>query len=157
MFRLASVAFCALVFLSGGTLRAQDEVPPDQQPPSPQQIARRCVAAVNQATERCIKANASVVHRCLPRLRELLAAGEREEAIKLARRCVTRIREQTEACNRHIRELCEKCIRVLIRLESPTLARRVRRHCAGSLEAVNRSAERATNAITQLFDSTGTV
>ena len=154
MFRYSTliVGTVAILLAWSGQLHAQtQDERPEREPPTPLELAQRCAKKVNAARSRCIEANAKVVRRCVPQIKELLEAGRDDAAAQLARRCVTTIREQTTACHRNITELCKECVQKLLRLEEEQLAKRLRNHCDKTLTAVQKSGRRASNAITQLF------
>ncbi len=146
--RLGILAFTAIIVLAGqqfATAQSTDG-------PDPEQIARRCVASVDQIAERCVSANVDTAHECIRRIHELLEAGNTERARAVAHRCLNVIEARSDACVDEIHERCRHCIEILLRLDSPGLARRVREACLDAVERVRHSQRRTSNAIRGQFD-----
>jgi hypothetical protein len=141
---LIAMLACFIASFGAGRVVAQD--------PDPERIYAECLRELRSLTERCVNANHAVARECIPRIRELLAAGHEEEAHRLAARCIGQINEQTEHCVRAINALCERCVHALRELEAFELAERFAHHCQAAVRIVQESRARAVQAIRSLFD-----
>lgn len=120
-----------------------------------ERIFRKCSHELRHIVARCQAAHVSTVEHCVPRIRELLAAGHREEARALARRCIERIEATAENCISHTREICERCIRALRHLEANELARRMANRCEAAIKEIRSDCRRAARAIHRAFETDG--
>jgi hypothetical protein len=62
------------------------------------------------------------------------------------------IKDRTDDCVEAIHHRCRHCIRLLLRLQAPELARRLRRTCGHVVDHVRNSQRRSFNAIKSQFD-----
>ena len=135
------LTLCAMtafvVFAQNNTAQAQ----------SPEDIAARCVAEVNQSIERCRRATAKEVSECVPLIKRLVEAGRVEEAHQVARRCVTSAENRTERCVDHVKSVCRRCVTLLVGLGAPQLARRVAFTCEAAVETLRQFLQREKHAI----------
>ena len=150
--RFGILALATLIMLSSQPFASAQttDVPPDRL--DPERVARRCINSINELAERCVAANVETAHKCIRRINELLEEGDRHEARHVAHRCIHVINDRSDACVDEIHRRCRHCIELLLRLQSPELARRVHNACENAVERVRHSQRRTTNAIKSLFD-----
>lgn len=124
---------------------------------NPERLAHHCVKKINKQADRSIAEIAHTTHRCLHRIRYLLAHGQVEEALRTAHRCAERIARIRKACVGSIAETCERCIHILREQGANELAERVALACRSTIERVNNAAERAIKAIRKAVSDGGSV
>ncbi len=120
---------------------------------SAEEIAKRCVVTANRLADRCVASNAATTQRALAAIRKLLEEGKEDAAIRTARRAAGIITSQSDLCVRQIRQMCDRCIEVLLRLDHPELARRVHAACGDAVERVRHSQRRALSALRNALPS----
>jgi hypothetical protein len=114
---------------------------------SPEDLAARCVEAVDGVVDRCTNAAADETQECVRKIRRLLAAGRVEAAHRVARACVASATERTENCARRVNRICDACIDLLLELGEPELARRVNNACEEAISQLRSLLQREKNAI----------
>lgn len=122
---------------------------------SPEELARRCAAAVNATVERCTKASAKDTRECVQKIRRLLQAGNREGARRVAAACIEKAENRAEACGKHVRRICNACIKRLRELNQPQLARRVATVCSDALEKLRSNLAREKRIIRAALNGNG--
>ena len=113
----------------------------------PERIAAKCVQRAKAVAAHCDVVNQRVVDACVAKIDELLAQGLVEQAEARAKRGIHRVNRVSIMCARVIRRNCQACVRVLIILDRPDLARRVKAACEKEVEAVRQSRVDAVAAI----------
>jgi len=126
--------------------------PDGQDTPAPEQVAKRCVDSITRLADRCVEANKDTTRECVLKIRELLGQGEREEARHVARHCMKVIKDRTDDCADAIHRRCRHCIRLLLRLHAPELARRLHTTCGHVIDHVRNSQRRSFQTIKSQFD-----
>lgn len=119
--------------------------------PAPEDVATRCVTAVNQVVDRCQSAAADETKECLQTIRRLLSEGREEAARRVAADCIASATERTENGARYIKRICNACIDALIDLGAPQLARRVNQACDDAISSLRTTLQREKNAIRSAF------
>lgn len=145
--RPALFSLLGLMLLAAPTFA---QLPPDPEPP--EHVFERCVREVRHAVHRCTTANEETTKECLRKIRVLLENGEEERARAVARDCIEVIENRTQRCVRYVRAECQQCIEVLLEMEAPELARKLRSICEHAVEKLHANARRAINAIRSAFD-----
>ncbi|WP_339727002.1 hypothetical protein [uncultured Gimesia sp.] len=138
------LAFCATLGLLMVTSTASAQT-------SPEDLAARCVGAVNGTVERCQNAAADETQECLQKIRRLLADGRERAAHRVAAECVESATERTEKCAQRVNRICDACIDQLVNLGEPQLARRVNMVCKDAISKLRSTLQREKNAIRSAF------
>lgn len=120
---------------------------------SPEDVAARCVGAVNATVERCTNATASETQECVMKIRRLLAAGRERAAHRVARACVESLTNQAGNCSAHIKRICDHCVEFLLNVGEPELARRVDGACDDAVEKLRSNLQRAKGVIRSALGS----
>ena len=149
--RLGFLAMVTFAMLAGQQL-ANAQRPNSTDRPDPEKVAKRCVDSINHLADRCVEATKDTTHQCIRKIRELLKQGEVEEARHVARHCMKVIKDRTDDCIDAIHHRCRHCIRLLLRLHAPELARRLHHTCEHVVDHVRNSQRRAFHAIKSQFD-----
>lgn len=122
----------------------------------PERVFHKCSQEIRHILSRCKATHAGIVEDCVPRIRELLEAGHREEARLLAARCIERIETAANRCVRHTKEICERCIHTLRELEAYELAHQLAHRCENAVKDIRQMCHRAVHAIRRAFETDGT-
>lgn len=137
-------AFCATLGLLMVTNTASAHT-------SPEDLAARCVGAVNGIVDRCQNAAADETKECLHKIRRLLADGNEQAARRVAADCIESATERTENCGKRVNRICDECIDQLVSLGAPQLARRVNNACEAAISDLRSTLQREKNAIQNAF------
>lgn len=116
---------------------------------NPDEIAARCLNAMQQVVDRDAAIAAEETHECVRRINALQEAGRQDAARQVARTCLTHATERSQQAAQRIRRICHECVEVLVRLGAPELARRVERGCEQAIEQLRHILQRQRNAIEQ--------
>lgn len=117
-------------------------------PPTPGEVARRCIHRLNTIGDRTVDAIRDITHECLPRIERLVAAGHQKEAELLARRCIHHIRSVAEDSLDAIGSLTQRCHRILHRLGArPALHEAVDDAARENAGRIRHAAARSIHAI----------
>ncbi|QDT44200.1 hypothetical protein Pan241w_43080 [Gimesia alba] len=138
------LAFCATLGLLMVTSTASAHT-------SPEDLAARCVGAVNGIVDRCQNAAADETQECLQKIRRLLAEGRERAARRVAADCIESATERTENCAKRINRICDECVDQLVSLGAPQLARRVNSACEDAISDLRSTLQRQKNAIRGAF------
>jgi intergrase/recombinase len=114
-------------------------------------IFERCTAQLRGIVEQCHQNHQRVVRECVPRIRELLAAGRTAAAREVAERCIRQINQDARESTSRVNRLCEECVQALRELEAYELAERLLQRCQLAQQAIERSRAEAIQRIRSLF------
>ncbi|QDT92720.1 hypothetical protein [Gimesia algae] len=120
---------------------------------TPEDLAARSVAKLDQVVDRCENAAADETAECLHQIRRLLADGQEQAARRVASNCIESATERAEKCAKYIKRLCHECIEQLVSLGATQLARRVNQVCEDAISDIRLILQREKNAIQNAFDS----
>ncbi len=137
------MSLAAVLLLVGPAVAAEDT------DVDPRQIARRCIARMNEAADDCVGRMAVTARQTIKDIERLLAAGKPCAARLLARRQIKSIHDSADRCVRGIRVGACACIKLLHRLGAPRLAEVVahaRDRAVDKVRNVKRAAARAIRA-----------
>ena len=119
---------------------------------SPENLAARCVAELEEIRQRNEIAAADQTEACVRTINALQAQGRDEAAIQVARQCVSAARERTEDAASLANRICNACVDQLLSLGYPDLARRVNHKCDSVLENLRSVLQRQIFAIKQALE-----
>jgi len=114
---------------------------------NPEDLAARCVGAMNGIVDRCQKAAADEAEECVRKIRRLLADGQEQAARRVAAECIQSATERTEKCANRVKRICDECIDQLLSLGAPQLARRVNNACEDAISDLRSTLQREKNMI----------
>jgi len=114
---------------------------------SPEDLAARCVDAIDAVVERCTNATADETQECVRTIRRLLAAGRVRAAHRVARACIESATTRTQNCANRVERICNACIETLLEMGEPQLARRVNDACEEAIATLRSLLQREKNAI----------
>ncbi|MBT5311430.1 MAG: hypothetical protein HOL38_07590 [Verrucomicrobia bacterium] len=114
---------------------------------SPEDLAARCVNAVDGVVDRCTNAAADETQECVRTIRRLLSNGEVRAAHRVARECIRSATTRTENCANRVDRICLACIDILLEMGEPQLARRVNGVCEDAISQLRSLLQREKNAI----------
>lgn len=126
--------FALFTLLPAGAVSAQDDAP--EREPDPQAIADRCVGNLDRAGHNCVRRIDGVSGHAVEDIEMLLEEEKVREALGVGRLAIGRINELARDCVARIKEQSDKCAAVLVRLESPGLAREVKEAAHRNIRAV---------------------
>lgn len=144
MNRLLTIAVASTI-VAASALTARAHV-------DPADVARRCVAHVDQVAERATDAVIEDTLDCLEEIRRLLRAGRVDAAHAVARRCVQDAREVVRLATAEISDTCAECIRYLRSAGADQLARRVYDHCLAVLDSFDTLLARQRQVLADAFN-----
>jgi len=147
LFALSTLAVLGLFAATPAPVSAQVAV----RPVSPEDIAERCTAKVNNVVDRCRDAASTETERCLRVIRKLLATGHRKAARRVARDCIQSATDRTGQCVDRVWRICDACIDKLLALGAFKLARRVHGVCEDAVEDLRAILQREKSAIRGAF------
>jgi len=87
--------------------------------PTPQAIARRCVANIHGAVHRTNERIDMQTRRCVHKIEELQANGDDKAAGEAAAACMESINRMAENSSNRIAAMVQRCLTVLTELEAP--------------------------------------
>lgn len=114
---------------------------------TPEDLAARCVSAVNGIVDRCQNAAADETEECVQKIRRLLADGRERAARRVAAECIETATERTEKCAKRVNRICDACIDELVDLGAPQLARRVNNACEDAISDLRSTLQREKKVI----------
>lgn len=114
---------------------------------SPEDVANRCAARVEQIVERATNAAKDETRVCVRKINALQDQGRDEAAKNVARECITNATQRTRNAVRYVNAVCDECIEVLLRLDAPRLARRINHLCEEAVETLRVILNREKNVI----------
>jgi hypothetical protein len=141
---LTMVSAIAACLVSASSVFAQNA-------PDPVDVAQRCVAQMEQVTDRTVGAVGDTTQRVIDRIADLDASGASDREIVAAGRAGSdRVARIGNFGARGISHLERRCVGLLVRLEAErTLIQRVRGAAEGFREDIGNAVQRGTMAIRQ--------
>ncbi len=115
--------------------------------PTAEQIANKCMTAMNAVADQCVESNEAVADKCVKRIENLLEAGEFESAFDLAGKRINTLRQKHDRCIKRISNRCETCVKKLQRVENPELVEKVKTAYAAQKSRIIESTQQTVDAI----------
>ncbi len=133
-------AFCAAacIMTVTSTVSAQS---------SPEDVAARCVDAVNGIVDRCQNAAKDETTQCVRKIKRLLEDGRERAARRVATDCIRSAATRTENCVNRVQRICRACIDTLLDMGAPHLARRIDNVCEEAISDLRTTLQREKTAI----------
>lgn len=133
-------AFCAAACLMAATNTVSAQS-------SPEDVAARCVNAVNGIVDRCQDAAGDETAQCVRKIKKLLEDGRERAARRVAADCIRSATARTENCANRVKRICRTCIDTLLDMGAPHLARRVENVCEDAISDLRTTLQREKRAI----------